>query len=329
MTTSVANLDVTQYVKVNAKQKSITLQSLRDEVRIALSDVKPVKDNKVFHTLSGADDPLQFLNIETDVWVLAVTDRSHLVITETDEVGKLKDYLIEVGKGNEPGHSLRGIVMRNPDVSSTFVDIWGGPGSMIYPTANETWEVRSDDINDTLSGTGSHSLTQNYLDENYIEKTVTVDLDGITWVTLSSDMFRSNGALALPSGSNMRNHGKITIRDVATQNVRQVISPGFSASQDSHFTVPANKTILTMQSISFYPKNESGVITSNIMFFGTNTWITGISIPAYQSGFTIDIKALLPFPEKTEILIQANSTNPNVDVSAILEMLIVDNEFIT
>lgn len=83
MGTSVANLSTTEYVKINSGRRSITLQSMRDEVRIALSSVKPALGNVVFHTLNGGDDPLQFSNIDTDVWALAITDTSKLVITET------------------------------------------------------------------------------------------------------------------------------------------------------------------------------------------------------------------------------------------------------
>jgi len=83
MSTTMANLDTTQYVKVNSVRESITLQSFRDEVRITFSNDKPAMGNTVFHTLNGSDDPLQLLNIDTDVWVLAMTDRSGLAITET------------------------------------------------------------------------------------------------------------------------------------------------------------------------------------------------------------------------------------------------------
>ena len=83
MATSVANLDITQYVKVNSQQGSVTLQSLRDTVRVVFSDVKPTRDNSVFHTLGDKDNPLQISDIDSDVWVLSMTDTSSLVITET------------------------------------------------------------------------------------------------------------------------------------------------------------------------------------------------------------------------------------------------------
>lgn len=53
MTTSVANLDTTQYVKVNIGLNPITLQAHRDAVRIVFSDAKPAKSNTAFHILGA------------------------------------------------------------------------------------------------------------------------------------------------------------------------------------------------------------------------------------------------------------------------------------
>ena len=77
------NLDTTQYVKVSTGLTPVTLQSLRDEVRITFSENKPTKGNNVFHTLSGKDAPLQFNSVGTNIWALSITDRSSLVSTET------------------------------------------------------------------------------------------------------------------------------------------------------------------------------------------------------------------------------------------------------
>lgn len=84
MTTSVANLSTSEYVRVNNGLNPLTLQSLRDAVRIAFSDVKPTLGNTSFHVLSGDDAPLQFEHIDSNVWALATTDKASLVITEID-----------------------------------------------------------------------------------------------------------------------------------------------------------------------------------------------------------------------------------------------------
>jgi len=82
MTTSIANLDTTQYVKVNIGLNPITLQAHRDAVRIVFSDVKPAKSNTAFHTLGGDDAPVILPFNDVGVWALSTTDRSSLVVTE-------------------------------------------------------------------------------------------------------------------------------------------------------------------------------------------------------------------------------------------------------
>jgi hypothetical protein len=83
MPTVKVNLDTTQYIQVNTSLNPLLLQAHRDTVRIALSAVKPSRSNTVFHLLGDGDEPLQFFSIDTDVWALAMTDRSSLVVSET------------------------------------------------------------------------------------------------------------------------------------------------------------------------------------------------------------------------------------------------------
>ena len=86
MPTVSVNLDTTQYVQVNTSLNPLILQAHRDAVRITLSDSKPTKGNSVFHLLGGDDNPLPFDSIDTNVWALAVSDRSSLVVSETTAV---------------------------------------------------------------------------------------------------------------------------------------------------------------------------------------------------------------------------------------------------
>lgn len=83
MPTVSVNLDTTQYVKVNTALHPMLLQALRDSVRITLSSTQPAIENTVFHTLGASDNPIQFHSIDTNVWVLAMTDKSSLIVSET------------------------------------------------------------------------------------------------------------------------------------------------------------------------------------------------------------------------------------------------------
>lgn len=84
MSTSVAVLDETQYVKVSNGGTALLLQSHRDTIRIAFSDTQPARSNTAYHEIGGTDHKgvieLQYAN--TPVWALAMTDRHRLTVTE-------------------------------------------------------------------------------------------------------------------------------------------------------------------------------------------------------------------------------------------------------
>jgi len=85
MPTYKAALDVTQYVKINTSLVPLLLQSLRDEVRIAFSAVQPTRANEIYHTLSGKDASLPVNAPDVDVWALAMTTSSSLIVTELSQ----------------------------------------------------------------------------------------------------------------------------------------------------------------------------------------------------------------------------------------------------
>lgn len=85
MSTAQVALDTTQYVRVNVGLNRLMLQSMRDAVRIVVSDAKPAVSNTSFHILTGADSPLQFDTVDTNVWALATSvDNCTLIVTEID-----------------------------------------------------------------------------------------------------------------------------------------------------------------------------------------------------------------------------------------------------
>lgn len=86
MPTVSVNLDTTQYVKVNTAFNPLLLQAHRDDVRVVLSELKPSRGNTIFHLLGGDDAPLHFPSIDVNVWALAITDKSSLIVSELDPV---------------------------------------------------------------------------------------------------------------------------------------------------------------------------------------------------------------------------------------------------
>ena len=92
MATASVNLSTAQYVRVNAGYGSLTLQAHRDSVRIALSDTRPATSNIAFHLLDGGDAPFTLPRLDTNVWALAITNRSSLISTELPSDGDASSF---------------------------------------------------------------------------------------------------------------------------------------------------------------------------------------------------------------------------------------------
>lgn len=88
MPTVSANLSTTEYVKLNTSSEPwfnpMILQAHRDSVRIVLSKLKPARNNKVYHLLGGKDAPFPLNSLDTNVWALATSEHSSLIVTETE-----------------------------------------------------------------------------------------------------------------------------------------------------------------------------------------------------------------------------------------------------
>ena len=191
----------------------------------SISSTEPDKDSdkyRIFRrgsiiNLSDGDLKVWIFSPHTD-GLINIAEFSFIASSESP-----RDFLIEVAKGNIPGHSVRGLVMRSKNITDVdFIDIWGGAANFIPPTANETWEILSSNVDDTLLGTGARTVLVNYLDDSYARRSLVVNLDGTNAVTLNSDMFRPDGAVVISSGSDKRNEGDITIQVSGGGDLRQL-----------------------------------------------------------------------------------------------------------
>ena len=275
--------------------------------------------------------PLEIKIVPTDVNVATayrVSIKQASVQLESQNV--TKDFIFEVAKGNVPGHSLRGFATRsNTIIDSEFRDIWGGGGNIIYPVAAETWEVFSDSADDSIGGTGAQKILIQYLDDDYNIQTIIADLDGLTPVSLNSDMFRPDTAVIVLSGVGKFNQGLITVRDQASGNIRNIIPATVAVDQDIHYTVPAGFTAYSIKVVPYFPKNESGRLKGASTLFGTNTEISSGNFPFYQSPFEIKFDAPFRSPEKRDISFRAQSDNEGpIEVNLVFELLLVDNNFV-
>ena len=350
-------LDTSQYVKINDDPGSFLLQSHGDTVRIAFSDVKPTKSNTAFHELGGqASIPQMFQTpyYETFIWALAMTDSSSLTITRSNmdvpvaikeplnPTGNvsISNFLIEVAKGNIPGHSVVNKFGHNPLTLATGADVWAGLGTYgFYPTLAQTMELVSTSAADDANpaGTGAWTVLVFGLDENYLQVSETVSTDGLVPVVLENTYIRMSSAIIMTAGSAESNVGAISIRIAGAGTVGAFIGINDGQTQQAIYTIPASKT-------GFFLKGYVGMMEANkngedatfnwkmrpinggngawqikgrvgLVNIGTSTWQYEYGAPAG------------PIPEKTDIRIEVEVASTTVDSVGGFDLLLVDDGY--
>lgn len=239
--------------------------------------------------------------------------------------GAPSSYDIELKAGNIPGHELIQILMRNPSASTEFTDLAGNDGSTVNPTSAETWRVRSTSTNDIGGGTGARSVTIPYLDDSYAEQEIIVALNGTTPVTLNADHFRHRQFRVTPGGAGALKHNEGTIIvETAGGTRRGTIQPGFSVSQDGHYTTTAGKTSFGRFAIPLWPVNHFGIIRPKFNLSGANQpQYIGMQLPYYEAGQPVPVSFVLP--QKADIIFELQSSNPGADVICPTDIEVVDN----
>lgn len=228
MPTVSVNLSTTEYVKVNAGFNPMVLQVLRDTVRIVLNDTKPAIDNAVFHILGGKDAPLHFNSVDTNVWALAITDNSSLVVSET-ESAPVSDFGTSVARGRMPGTTpFGGYGERDAGAGETNRVIWPNGIFTLPPSAGVQMSIVSTSADDDLTGTHTRKLEMHYIDGNGDKQHEVVELDGLTPVlTIATDMRFINclhihevGTSSEAAGTITASNGGIVYAEISQGNVR-------------------------------------------------------------------------------------------------------------
>jgi len=155
------------------------------------------------------------------------------------------DFLVEVAKGNVPGHSIINKFGHNPTVATGGSDIWGGGGTYgFYPATAQAMEIVSTDVDDDgdPEDTGAWSVIIYGLDGSDEPINETKTLNGTTVVPLSNTYKTVYRAVVLTAGSTGTNEGAISIRISGGGTVAAFIGIDDGQTQMTHFTIPANTT---------------------------------------------------------------------------------------
>lgn len=236
-----------------------------------------------------------------------------------------QDYLTEIALGNIEGKRIEGFQMEG-DITTIMGDVWGGPDDLIYTNTAVALEVVSDNIADTAGGTGMRTAAAITLNEDKLLTITPVTLSGTTPVALAGTSIRPHLIVGVDSGSNEDNVGTITLREVVSGNVWNVIKPGIGISHDGHFTVPSNETGQFLNLFIAAPKNNdlSGLTQIRDGSNPNPTWVSSAGIFAYQSLVNFEVFARLPLDPESDVRIRSTAGSGVFSTTWIFEMLYID-----
>ena len=156
------------------------------------------------------------------------------------------EFIIEVGKGNIPGHRLETVNgQHEANVETTaYGDLSLIPSVVVLPNPGgiQLEVVSSDNTQDVVGGTGCKSIEIHYLDTSHDEQVETVILTGTTPVnTVAVDIQTVQYMHTKTVGTGGVALGNISLRNTAGSVTYEYIAAGGNQSLSSRWTVPNGK----------------------------------------------------------------------------------------
>lgn len=160
-------------------------------------------------------------------------------------------YTYDIAEGNVSNHVNWSKIGFNSAIGATEEEMWVVGGAYVFPTGALTMTAVSDSVEDDpdkgagVPGTGAWTLTGYYLTTAFVEKTVTITLNGTSAVTIAADIYRWQNCRVTTTGTGMAPAGNITIASGGT--TYGYISAGRTRMRQCIWTVPAGKVLYVTQ----------------------------------------------------------------------------------
>lgn len=251
----------------------------------------------------------------------------------------IKEYFLEVSRGNIAGQSSVNKFGRNPEIDvASSADIYdngdatGGVASYPYLSSAETHNIASTSTNDDGSpaGTGARTVTVIGVDGDYNEISEVVTMDGTTNVLTTNSYLRIYRMYVTTVGSVGTNDGEITATASSSGSISASILTGLGQTLMAIYTIPAGKTGYMY---SYYAGMGDTVSTGDadvrlLIRENNGSWqikhymgLIGAGVSHFDHAFKIPIK----IPEKSDIRINVHVTANNTTIGAGFDIILVDN----
>lgn len=221
------------------------------------------------------------------------------------------EFLLEVSKGNVPGHSMVTVIGSNPSLGSTVTEtVWDGGGTYTYLTADTTLYISSSSASDTAV-----TVLITGKDDNYNVITDTVTANGQTQVAISTQFFRVEIVQVIGSTAPV---GTLYIAETDTltggipdtaDKIKAIVplsatdaGTPFASDNISHngfATIPAGHTWYALSAQVYVEKNID-VVFSGRFRAPNGVWYNRSPSPLYQDDAYQPFNQYLALPEKAD-----------------------------
>jgi hypothetical protein len=330
MPTAVANLNTDTYTRINIGQNPITLQALKETVRIVFSEAQPVKGTPVFHPLQGDSAPWRIEYNDTNVWALATCDEGSLVVTEHPDgrapvdMGALltNRFDLAVAAGLVEGATPLTKFGVNAAAPLSTIDLWDVGGDYTFLTAAETLQLSSDDADDNAAGTGARTVEIFGLDANYDAISEIVTLNGVVPVLTANQYIRCNRMIIRTAGSNGGAEGTV-VTETAGGTIQAQVNNGFNQSLMAIWTVPAGKVFIIKYTEASIGKGKEGLFELKVRPPG-EVFQTKKALKVFEKKSATRREFGGVIDEKSDIKINVTSDSNNAFVEGEFEGIILD-----
>lgn len=245
--------------------------------------------------------------------------------------------LLEIAKGNVPGHSSVIIRGHNPSqtASSGFVDV-AEFGNLTYLASEETMNVVSTHTDDdgAPAGDGLKNLLISGVDNTGAAVSEVVVMNGTDAVTTTQAFLRVNSMQGLTVGSTGWNVGSVTATSSSGATVHCEMDATESLSQNSHYTIALGVTAFLVQ-IELNSAKISGGQSPEVEFKGYAR-IAGAGAAWLQlfdkkmdTDATDEIDLALPIPTRiparTDIRFRADTDQDTTECRTRMYLVLVED----
>lgn len=159
-------------------------------------------------------------------------------------------YTYQISEGNVANHTPWSKIGYNGAIGATEEEMWPVSGVYVWPTEALTMTIVSDSAEDDAdktpaAGTGAYTVDVYYLTTGFVEKTVTVTMNGVSAVQIATDIYRFQNCRVKTAGTALAAVGNLTI--AAGGTTYGYISAGRTRMRQCIWTVPIGKTLYITQ----------------------------------------------------------------------------------